>query len=112
MKFEFSEIELGGIVLPIEGYALIEHDPRRQDKRHMPDIVLLGFVPGCKRPLGAELLLSTSDETCLMSLNFAIRRWLWDQQLDAMSRQWDDEASERRLAAQHDAMKSQQAGWL
>ncbi len=109
MKFEFSEIELGGIVLPIEGYALIEHDPRRQDKRHMPDIVLLGFVPGCKRPLGAELLLSTSSEACLMSLNFAIRRWLWDKRLADMARQWDAEAPERRLAAQHDAEKFQAA---
>ena len=110
MKYEFSEIELGGVILPIEGYAVLEHDPREQ-RRHMPDIVLHGFVPGCKRPLGAELLLNTSSEACLMSLNFAIRRWLWDKRLADMAGQWDAEAPERRLAAQHDAEKFQASSY-
>lgn len=108
MKYEFSEIELNGVILPVEGYALLEHDPREQ-RRHMPDIVLHGFAPGRRWPaIGAELLLSP-DEESLRGLHYAIRRWLWDKHLDAMSRQWDAEAPERRLAAQHDAEKFQAA---
>lgn len=102
MKFEFSEIEVAGVVLPIDGYALIEYKPRAI-RRHMPTIVLNGYEPGDSfPPKAAELALGpTEDKNCswLTGLNFAVREYLFTKRHQAMIDQWDEEAEDRREAA-------------
>jgi hypothetical protein len=107
MRFIFTEIELAGVQLPIEGYAEFEHDPRYA-RRAMPTIVLHGYEPGSRRPIDAHLMLSPSrmpaDATavaagCLWSLNIAIREYLMTKCFEALCRQWDEEAAGRLEAA-------------
>lgn len=111
MKYEFGEIELGGMILPVEGYAIIEHDPREK-RRHMPTIVLQGFEPGTTCD-AAELVLDRSPLTLFMSMNFELRRWLYDpagRHFSRMCDQWDAERPHRRQAAYADAIAASVAG--
>ena len=114
MRFEFSEFELAGVIIPVEGYAEFLYDPR-ENRRHMPTIVLNGYEPGKRSPgifvtpIAAHLTLGSTGQatgptqSVLSALNYVIRDWLMTRRFDALCRQWDDEAESRREQANEQA---------
>lgn len=102
MRFQFDDVQLRGVTIALEGVAEFDRDPREKHAYELADIRLTGA--------GGEIATDgyhAGDNLDMQALRVVLRNIIRED-LKARHHQaicdlWDDEAPDRREAAQWDA---------
>jgi hypothetical protein len=102
MRYQFDDVQLRDVTISLQGVAEFDRDPREKHAYELADIRLTG-IPREVALDGyhaGDTLDMQALRVCLRNL---IREDLKARHHQAICDQWDDEAPDRREAAQWDA---------